>query len=365
MKPQASPTGTPMRPGSFILVAGLGFTLVSSALAAPLDLEGTQGSRQPQVACDDHGVLHVVSAVGETIQYLQSKDDGKTFSKPATVAKLSNVMVGMRRGPRIAVSGGTILVTANSKDLWSFVSTDDGVSWSQAKRVNDRQESAREGLHNLVAIPGRGFFAVWLDDRNGKKEIWGASSADGTSWDANQQIYKSPDGTVCECCHPCAAASAKGELAVMWRNSLAGLRDMYWAKSDDGGKNFSKAEKLGTGAWKLNACPMDGGSIALDENGTPVTVWRREKTVYRSSSSRDETRLANGSQPVVVLSAGSPVFAWSADKSVHVMKKDSPATVLGGGNYVALASSPTTGTVFAIWEGDAGPSPMLRCSRIE
>lgn len=353
-----------MKISSLVLACGLGLMFASAVRAAPVEIDGTDGGRQPQIACDSKGVLHVVYGLGDRIQYLQSTDEGKTFSKPVTVARLDHVMVGMRRGPHIAASGSAIVVTASTKDLWSFVSTDRGVSWSPANRVNDKPEAAREGLHSIVALPGGGFFAVWLDLRNGKTEIWGAFSKDGAKWDSNSQIYKSPAGTVCECCVPSVTASAKGALAIMWRNSLVGSRDMYWARSNDGGKSFSTAEKLGTGTWQLNACPMDGGGIALPDNGTPITVWRRDKTVYRSSSSDNETRLANGSQPVVVLAHGKPVIAWSADKSVHVMPPQGPAIVLGEGNYAALAVSPTTGAVFAVWEGMAGPSAKLPFARI-
>jgi hypothetical protein len=150
--------------------------------AAPIDLPGTQGGRQPQLTCDTQGMLHIVYGLGETIQYLHSSDDGKTFSKPVTVGKLEKLMVGMRRGPRLAVSGKTILVTGNSKDLWGFTSADGGASWSTAQRINDTENAAREGLHNITAVPDKGFYAVWLDDRNGRKEIWGAASADGVKW---------------------------------------------------------------------------------------------------------------------------------------------------------------------------------------
>ena len=56
---------------------------------------------------------------------------------------------------------------------------------------------------------------------------------------------------------------AQGRVAVMWRNWLNGSRDMFAALSSDGGKTFATAQKLGSGTWKLNGCPMDGGSIAV------------------------------------------------------------------------------------------------------
>jgi hypothetical protein len=86
------------------------------------------------------------------------------------------------------------------------------------------------------------------------------------------------------------AFDGRGAIHVQWRNALAGSRDMYVATSSDGGKSFGKASKLGSGTWPLNACPMDGGSIAaLGEQFT--TVWRREKSVYLFADSHREERL--------------------------------------------------------------------------
>jgi hypothetical protein len=102
------------------------------------------------------------------------------------------------------------------------------------------------------------------------------------TWSKNLMIYESPAGTICECCHPSAAIDSEGQVLVMWRNWLAGSRDMYLVRSRDG-LTFSKPEKLGSGTWKLNACPMDGGGLAasqerLSPHGAAITrsSWRAQ-----------------------------------------------------------------------------------------
>lgn len=57
------------------------------------------------IVCDDKGTVHVVYGKGDQIFYLQSTDGGTSFSKPISVSKVDGLMLGMRRGPRIAVSG--------------------------------------------------------------------------------------------------------------------------------------------------------------------------------------------------------------------------------------------------------------------
>lgn len=74
---------------------------------------------------------------------------------------------------------------------------------------------------------------------------------------------------------------------------------MYVVHSDDRGNTFSEASKLGSGSWKLDACPMDEGSITIRE-GAVVAAWRRDGTVYRSTIGGPEMPLGPGKQPVVL-----------------------------------------------------------------
>ena len=59
---------------------------------------------------------------------------------------------------------------------------------------------------------------------------------------------------------------------------------MYWAKSNDGSESFEKAAKLGLETWRLDACPMDGGGIAIFDDRMVATAWRRDNTVYLATS---------------------------------------------------------------------------------
>src|SRR5690606_37712137 len=117
--------------------------------------------------------------------------------------------------------------------------------------------------------------------RSGSTEIYGARCEDsGQAWQANVRVYRSPGGTVCECCHPSVAIGPYERLHVMFRNSLDGCRDMYVATSGDGGYTFPNVRKLGRGRWELNACPMDGGAVAVDAVGSLIAVWRRQDQVF-------------------------------------------------------------------------------------
>ncbi len=181
-------------------------------------------------------------------------------------------------------------------------------------RVNDVAASAREGLHAMAAAPKGAVFCVWLDLRNDKTELFAARSGDGgATWSANQFVYRSPSGSICECCHPSAAFDEQGKLYLMWRNSLDGTRDMYVLVSDDGGETFGAAQKLGQGTWPLKACPMDGGMIAAGASG-PATVWRRDRQVFVAAPNERERLLGSGEQPWIAMTKQGASVVWLAKR---------------------------------------------------
>jgi hypothetical protein len=261
----------------------------------------------------------------------------------------------MRRGPRIATTERTIAITAISHEqgnLYCWTSTDRGATWTQAVRVNDVTNAAREGLHAMAAQSNT-VAAAWLDLRTGKTELRGSISSDGgITWSKNFLIYRSPDGHICECCHPSLAFAPDGKLFAMWRNSLNGSRDMYLSVSDDGAKTFSVAQKLGTGTWPLNACPMDGGALAINQDGVPVTAWRRGKNIVTASDAKSETPLIDdGSQPCIAISKHSTNIVWQSNGRIVF-----PGSFTANGKYPAIASRDLE--TIAVWETGVTASPI-------
>jgi hypothetical protein len=271
---------------------------------------GEVPARAAEPAAHDHGAKkkgHQPQGRSGEIFVARSDDGGKTFAPAVKVAALPKLMLGMRRGPRITAHGDRLTVTAIADELITFTSTDGGRTWAGAVTINEAASSAREGLHDLAGGPNGEVFVTWLDLRNGTMELWGAVSSDGgRTWGNNQQVYKSPGKSICECCHPSALFDADGNLAVMWRNSIEGSRDMWMTTRARGATAFSPARKLGEGTWKLNACPMDGGEILALGSGNFGAVWQRNGEVFLSRLDGAETSLGQGKQPVAVHTADAP-----------------------------------------------------------
>src|SRR5262249_25504171 len=144
-------------------------------------------------------MVALVFGAGNSIYFSASRDRGQTFSSPAKVDTTGILPLSRHRGPRVALSGGAIVITAvagtkpdtgphahglpSDGDLLMWRSTDGGKTWSRPKSVNDVPGSATEGLHAL-ASDGKGtLFAAWLDKRDARRgasgtKLYGARSTD-------------------------------------------------------------------------------------------------------------------------------------------------------------------------------------------
>ena len=146
---------------------------------------------------------------------------------------------------------------------------------------------------------------------------------------------------------------------------------MYVASSADGGQTFGKAAKLGSGSWPLNACPMDGGAIAVTASGKIATAWRREKAVFLLlDGQREEQRLGIGEQPWIAATADGPVVIWLKKRgdSAFLLSpgSSSPVELAEHANDPVIASGPNgRGPVVAVWETHEGKSYMIQCQVVK
>lgn len=342
--------------------AATGYTMLLFALLLTVQIAPQSAdlpNRQPQLATDGTRLVLTYGA-GNSVFFAESTDAGRTWSRPAVVSSQGKLSLGMRRGPRIATVPGAIVISAvvgekgrgADGDLIAWRSVDGGKTWSAGKAINDVSSSAREGLHTMAA-GGKGIlFASWLDLRGKGTRLYGSTSRDGgATWTPNTLVYESPSGSVCECCHPTAAVDARGRIFVMFRNSIDGNRDMYLVRSDNSGKTFGPAARLGSGAWKLNACPMDGGALQIGADGMPITIWRREGDILLSAGPNLEQRIGAGRHPILATTPRGPAMAWTEGKQLKVVAPGQKAasTFESDAAYPSMAAL-SSGAVVLAWE---------------
>lgn len=157
----------------------------------------------------------------------------------------------------------------------------------------------------------------------------------------------------------------RGGVHVLWRNSLGGKRDMYASVSSDGGVTFGPADKLGSGTWPLDACPMDGGAIAV-ANRRVETIWRRGSDVFFVEGQQPERRLGTGEQPTLALTDHGPFAAWLTKRgeSLLLLKPgaEQPIQLATHAADPVIAAGPQgRGPVVAAWEVRHGKQRSIQC----
>ena len=331
-------------------------TLAGAAYAAEFP-----NAAQPQLAATADGRVWLAFGRGQEIFVARSTDQGATFSEPVRVAALPSLMLGRRRGPRLAAHGDRVTITVMAGELLAFHSKDAGKTWAGPAVVNDVPRSVREGLHGFAIAPDGRLFVTWLDLRDipgARTQLFGSESTDGgATWSANRLVYRAPAGqTVCECCHPSALFIARGDLTVMWRNGVDNARDMWSATRPAGTADFGPAAKLGNGTWLLKACPMDGGAIFPDGDRL-TSVWQRDGSVYFCAEGRAEQLLGKGTQPVALATAQGPVVVWQQDADLvtaTVGDSTPPRPLARGARFPAIVAAPTTNRVLVAYEQGTG-----------
>jgi hypothetical protein len=323
------------------------FLFIPFKFASVSDIKG----QQPNVAIDTKGVVRMVYGDGESIYCQTSTNNGLTFSKPVLVGQLTGMHLGHSRGPQIASSANYTLITAITKDgnIHSFRLNHAKGVWTKLANANDKDGSAPEGLMSLAADQQDNFYAAWLDTRSEKKNNLYFASMNGSTWAKNIMIYKSPDEHICECCRPNVSLNGS-KLVIGFRNWLMGSRDIYYSISSDKGKTFTAPKKSGTGTWQLNACPMDGGSISINETGKVSTAWRRNGDVIYWSESRPEQKVGSGKDVSMIQNKARTVIAWQDDGSIKVLDLNKKETSEIGNGVSPRVYLLNNGKIICVWE---------------
>lgn len=254
---------------------------------------------------------------GDTDVYAAvSRDGGRTFSTPVRVnSTAGDVRVNGEQPPRVAMRARTGSLAPEIAVVWTTkreagtvllqsTSRDGGRSFTASTLVPGSDGPGNRGWEGLgVGSDGR-FVAVWLDHRklaqpqsaavasahhHGDAPMPAASGtaakdADGVAMAQQSQLYVSSldgvikpvgvTGGVCYCCKTAVTAGPGNTLQLAWRHVYAGnLRDIAFTRSLDGGKTFSAPARVSEDQWRLEGCPDDGPSMAVDASGVTHIVW--------------------------------------------------------------------------------------------
>jgi len=342
----------------FLLSAVLFLLLLPVNVHAKISPTNVAAGMQPKLSIDAKGTVRVVFGRADSIFCITSDNNCQSFTQPVFVGYVKQMHLGMSRGPEIASSNHYTIITAMDRpgNIHSFILQHATGEWKYQGLINDTALTAPEGLMSVTTGNKDDFYATWLDIRRNKANnlCFASLHAGNPNWAQNRFAYLSPDGHICECCRPSIAVRDK-KVVIMFRNWIAGSRDLYVVTSEDAGADFGVAVKAGFDTWQLNACPMDGGDVMIDPSKNIHTVWRRRDSVYYCTPGKKEMTVTKGKLCSFVKTRNvqtNPLMILQENNTLIIRRQDKPINVEVGSGSFAKAALLSNGSLFCIWEND-------------
>lgn len=242
------------------------------------------------VALDNNGTAYVVwedDRDGKSRIYFAKKDAKKdSFTKNIPVVSDKNVE---QFGPAIAVNKkGDIYITWHdnkngNNDIFIVKSRDGGKSFEKPARVDDTGNEVSGQIYPTIAIDGNSrVYAAWYDFRNGNSDIYFAKSNDsGKTFSRNIKVnFGDDEGATTGQNSPSIAASKKGDVYLAWedkRNPRTGS-DIYFARMAQNGDGFEDNIHIDDEAAENNS--QNYPTIAVNENSLIVIAWDDDRSGF-------------------------------------------------------------------------------------
>jgi hypothetical protein len=344
-----------------------------------------------------------------------SADGGRTFAAPVRVNDIDgDVRMSGEQPPRVTFGHGLAIGWVSRRGGQSSIrvarSTDTGRTFAPARSLNAPGLAGMRGWPSFTIGNGDAVHAVWLDTRQAAAEkdahaahgTGAAHAAQGHHGSTRQDVFHASlmaDGTwtettvstdVCFCCKTAVATGPDGRVYVAFRNVYpTNLRDMAVAQSDDGGRTFAAPVRVSEDHWQIDACPEDGPSIVVADDGVLHIAWptmlqdgdQKKAVFYASSSDGGRTfsprvrvdqagEKVHAGHPQIANARGRVFVAWDETTGdgyqVHLREvgphaASSPIVTLsdgGSASYPSIAATPTS-VVTAWTRKSAGASDLV------
>ena len=96
---------------------------------------------------------------------------------------------------------------------------------------------------------------------------------------------------------------------------------------------------------------MDGGSLALDDNGSVQTVWRRQLKIYFCEPGKEEKEIGEGRGCNIETVNGKNIYAWSEKGDIVCLLPDGSSKTIGKGS-LPLLRSVSKDEVICVWQNN-------------
>lgn len=190
----------------------------------------------------------------------------------------SRPKIALGKNGEVFVSWTRALDKPYSGDIRFARSLDGGKTFSAPITVNDNREVISHRFDALAVGSDGLVYLVWLDKRDlaaakkkrepydGSAVYYAVSDNGGASFSSNRKVADHS----CDCCRIALAIPPTGAPAIFWRHVYPGnIRDHAFTRLD--GKN--EIRRVSHDEWKIEACPHHGPALSVAQDGVYHFAW--------------------------------------------------------------------------------------------
>ena len=330
------------------------------------DSPAGQDSREPELFATTDGrvILSWVEQVGGKRYALRfAARDAAGWSQARTVAEGENWFVNWADFPSvIQLADGSLaahwLVKSGpgtyAYDVNIARSKDGGQTWGRPVVPHTDGTQTEHGFVSLIPLPDGKLGAVWVDGRATKdvKEGHGEKGPLPVSMQLRYATIGADgklsdeavlDERICECCQTSAAMTSEGPIAAYRDRSEHEVRDIHFVRLKGGA--WGSPRPVHADNWEINACPVNGPSVAADGRRVVLAWFTGEGDAPRvnvafsgdagatfGTPTRVDDGEAMGRVDVVMLADGSALVCWmagTAEGGANKVRRVAPDGALG------------------------------------
>ena len=242
-------------------------SMIPAALLAREDLSLGTTSAYPWLAPGPQGdVLLSWTESAPERAVCWARFDGRAWSAPRAIVRDPNLLLNWADFPSVCALSGRRLaahwlvrhpVEKFATSVRIGYSEDDGRTWRTVYQAGEKLTDDYAGFVSLAAWKDR-FGAVYLapsgHGHHGKSLRW-VEFDERANVVADEEI----DADVCSCCQTSVVITSDGPV-VAYRDHTGASRDISVSRRVRG--RWTEPRTLGADNWEINACPVNGPSLA-------------------------------------------------------------------------------------------------------
>jgi len=306
----------------------------------------TFGNVRPRLALTTNDQPIVLFGKNGTGRLFIAKGDGASFTAPVDILPANlGTYLAYWTGADLAAYGDTVIAVFKALPfdegkIYIVRSIDGGLTFSDTIRVDDHN-TGRCFMPALTIDAGNPIVDYMIFDGSSDNPRYAVAQSNdaGLTFLPGVEASTVNPGEACDCC-PAEIVTDGTIQVLLYRNNESNIRDIYAARSTNGGATFSVGGDAEMLNWFINSCPSTG----------PHGVIVGDSLVSVATSG------ASGNYRVNISSID--VYNnLSIEQQVAVIP---PTNVTGDQNYPRISGE--NDTLVLVWEEKETSNPEVFCS---